>query len=449
MFSIIDIETTGLSPKREKITEIAIFVHDGEKVVDEFTTLINPEVDIPYRITQITGINNKMVQGSPRFYEVAKHIVEMTEGTTFVGHNVHFDYNFVRKEFRELGYDYQRKKICTAKLSRKLLPGRRSYALGKLCHELGIENPHRHRAFGDAAATTRLFEILLKVEKNIEAISLNDLNTNLDREFIRKLPHEPGVYYFYDAEGNLIYVGKSKNIHDRVMSHLTNNSSKRAIEMRNMISDIHFEKTGNELVALLLESNEIKKHLPRFNRAQRRTGSQWGLFYHKDKEGYLQLKIAHNDRKELPLTTFNSIQSAKRHLFTLVEAFSLCQKLCGLFDTKGACFHYNIKQCYGACVGKESPEAYNERVLQAIEPYRFEESNFMVVGKGRNDSEKSVVLVEKGTYRGFGFFDTVFDQNLNHEDLKNCIQSFPDNRDIQQILRSYLKQNGSSQLIAF
>ena len=133
MYSIVDIETTGLSPKKEKITEIAIFVHDGEKVVDEFTTLLNPEVDIPYRITQLTGISNKMVQEAPKFYEVARKIVEMTEGTTIVGHNVNFDYNFIRKEFREFGYDYQRKKICTARLSRKLLPGRRSYSLGKLC----------------------------------------------------------------------------------------------------------------------------------------------------------------------------------------------------------------------------------------------------------------------------------------------------------------------------
>ena len=176
MFSIIDIETTGLSPKKEKITEIAIYIHDGKKIVDEFSTLINLEVEIPYRITQLTGINNKMVNDAPKFYEVAKQIIEITQDTIFVGHNVHFDYNFVRKEFRELGYDYQRKKICTAKLSRKLLPGRRSYSLGKLCKELGIENSHRHRAFGDAAATVKLFEILLKVEKNLQELTLNGLN---------------------------------------------------------------------------------------------------------------------------------------------------------------------------------------------------------------------------------------------------------------------------------
>lgn len=447
MYSIIDIETTGLSPKNEKITEIAIFVHDGDKVVDEFTTLINPEIDIPYRITQLTGINNKMVKESPKFYEVAKRIVEMTEGTIFVGHNVHFDYNFIRKEFREFGYDYQRKKICTARLSRKLLPGRRSYSLGKLCSELGIENSHRHRAFGDAAATVKLFEILLKVEKNIQDISMRELNTSLDPALLRKLPREAGVYYFYDDKGELIYVGKSKNIHDRVMSHLSNNSSKRAIEMRSRITDIGYELTGNELVALLLESNEIKERTPHYNRAQRRKTFLWGLYLTEDNEGYMRLSIEQNKTDRLPLTTFSSSMSAKSHLFMLTEAFRLCQKLCGLFDTKGACFHYNLRQCKGACVGLEPPEDYNERVLQATEPYRFDRKNFLLIDKGRTDSEKAVVGMENGKYMGFGYIDFELNGELATDDLRSCIKKYPDNRDVQQIIRAYVKRNKSVRII--
>jgi len=449
LYSIIDIETTGLSPNREKITEIAIYIHDGEKVVDEFTTLLNPEIEIPYRITQLTGINNKMVQESPKFYEVAKRIVEMTEGTTFVGHNVNFDYNFIRKEFRELGYDYQRKKICTCRLSRKLLPGRRSYSLGKLCPELGIENPQRHRAFGDAKATLRLFEILLKVEKNVEEISLHGLNTNLDPNLIKNLPQEPGVYYFYNDSSSIIYIGKSINIKDRVLSHLTNNTSRRAIDMRNEISDIGYELTGNELVALLLESNEIKQHLPKFNRAQRRSGIACGLYYYKDENDYLRLKIDKNNQENIPLTTFTSVLSAKSHLFILAEAFNLCQKLCGLFDTKGACFHYNIHKCNGACVGKESPELYNNRVLQAIEPYRFEEQNFMVIDKGRSTREKSVICVENGKYLGHGFIDVEYNENITTALLKECIQTYPDHRDVQQILKSYVKRNKVERIITW
>jgi DNA polymerase III subunit epsilon len=449
MYSIIDIETTGLSPNREKITEIAIYVHDGENVMDEFSTLINPEVDIPYRITQLTGINNKMVREAPKFYEIAKRIVEMTEDTVFVAHNVNFDYNFVRKEFRELGYDYQRKMMCTAKLSRKLLPGRKSYSLGKLCQELGIDNPSRHRAFGDAKATLRLFEILLKVEKNIEEISLHGLNTNLDRKIINKLPNEPGVYYFYNNLGNIIYIGKSINIHERVLSHLTNNGSKRAIEMRNEIADIGFERTGNELVALLLESNAIKKHTPRYNKAQRRTGFACGLYYFKDEDGYLRLKIDKNDQDQIPLTSFTSIISAKSHLFMLTEAFNLCQKLCGLFDTKGACFQYNIHQCKGACIGKEPPQSYNSRVLQAIEPYRFDAQNYILIDKGRSGGEKSVIYVENGKYLGHGFIDFEYNGTLSTEILKECIVPYPDTRDIQQILKSHIKRNKVERIISW
>jgi DNA polymerase-3 subunit epsilon len=449
MYAVLDIETTGLSPRNEKITEIAIFVHDGEEVVDEFSTLINPEIDIPYRITQLTGINNKMVKDSPKFFEVAKRIVEMTEGAIIVGHNVHFDYNFIRKEFREFGYDYQRKKICTARLSRKLLPGRRSYALGKLCKELGIENLHRHRAFGDAGATVKLFEILMRVEKNIQDISMRELNTNLDPALLRKLPREAGVYYFYNDKGELIYVGKSKNIHDRVMSHLSNNSSKRAIEMRNNIADIGYELTGNELVALLLESNEIKEQTPHYNRAQRRKTYLWGLYLSKDDQGYLRLSIEQNKADKLPLTTFASGMSAKSHLFMLTEAFSLCQKLCGLFDTKGACFHYNLKQCHGACIGQEPPEEYNERVMQATEPYRFDRKNFLLIDKGRTDSEKAVVGMENGKYIGFGYIDFDMNGELSTSDLKACLKKYPDNRDVQQIIRAYVKRNKSVRIVDF
>lgn len=449
MYSIVDIETTGLSPKNEKITEIAIFVHDGEKVVDEFSTLINPEVTIPYRITQLTGINNRMVKESPKFYEVARRIIEMTEGTTFVGHNVHFDYNFIRKEFKEFGYDYQRKKICTARLSRKLLPGRRSYSLGKLCSELGIENLHRHRAFGDAAATVKLFEILLRVEQNIQDISMKSLNTNLDPKVIKNLPREAGVYYFYNDTEELIYVGKSKNIHDRVLSHLSNNTSKRAIEMRNRITSVGYERTGNELVALLLESNEIKERTPHYNRAQRRKSFLWGLYLSEDENGYMRLSIEQNKSEKLPLTTFNSSMSAKSHLFMLTEAFNLCQKLCGLFDTKGACFHYNLKQCKGACIGIEPSKEYNQRVLQATEPYRFDRKNFLIIDKGRSDGEKSVVGMKNGKYLGFGYIDFEMNGELNVEDLKACIKKYPDNRDVQQIIRGFVKRNKSVRIVEF
>ena len=162
MFTIIDIETTGNSPKFGKITEFALYQYNGQKITKQYSTLINPEMDIPFYITQLTGINNQMVQNAPKFYEVAKTIVELTAGRTFVAHNVNFDYNFLKQEFARLEYTFNRKTICTVKLARKLLPGHASYSLGRLCSDLGIEIKERHRAAGDAFATVKLFEILLK-----------------------------------------------------------------------------------------------------------------------------------------------------------------------------------------------------------------------------------------------------------------------------------------------
>ena len=164
MFSIIDIETTGQSYKNGKITEIAIYQHNGQEVTDSYSTLINPEMDIPFFITDLTGIDNEMVRTAPKFYQVAKKIIEMTMGRTFVAHNASFDYKFIKEEYARLGYDYHRKTMCTVKLSRKLLPGHPSYSLGKLCADLGIEINGRHRAAGDALATAKLFDIL--VERN-------------------------------------------------------------------------------------------------------------------------------------------------------------------------------------------------------------------------------------------------------------------------------------------
>lgn len=167
MFTIIDIETTGHSYKNGKITEIALYQHNGQELTDSFSTLINPEMDIPYFITELTGIDNDMVKDAPRFCEIAKTIVEMTEGRTFVAHNVSFDYKFIKEEFSRLGYNYDRKTMCTIKLSRKLLPGHKSYSLGKLCSDIGIEINGRHRAEGDALATVKLFEILLRKNESV------------------------------------------------------------------------------------------------------------------------------------------------------------------------------------------------------------------------------------------------------------------------------------------
>lgn len=448
MYAIIDVETTGLSPKSEKITEIAIYIHDGDKIIDEFSSLINPERKIPFQITKLTGINNKMVQDAPKFYEIAKRIVEITDKKIIVGHHVSFDYNFIRSEFKSFGYDYKRKTLCTVKLARKLIPGRISYGLGRLCKDLDIINPSRHRAQGDALATSKLFELLLSIDSKAAEESLKGYNSNLNKSIIKDLPTKAGVYYFYNSKQELIYVGKSKNIHDRVLSHLSNNLTRKAIEMRDAIADVKYEITGSELIALLLESHEIKFNKPIFNRAQRRTLFNYGLYKFKDEKGYLRLNIIKLIDGAIPLTSYTSKEEAKLHVFSLIEEYQLCQKLCALYETDGACFHYQIHQCLGACIEEENPTDYNKRVKKAIHNYQYKHDSFFIIDQGREDDEKSLVKIEKGKYLGFGYFSVNAEQ-IDANKLNDYIKTYQDNKDVQQIIRSHLRRNSVEAILKF
>ncbi len=444
MYTIIDIETTGVNHQRDKITEIAVYVHDGSKVIDEFTTLINPERSIPHYITQMTGISDAMVAKAPRFFEVARKIVELTEGRVFVAHNAPFDYRFIQSEFKQLGYEFERETICTVRLSRKLIPGKSSYSLGNLCNDLGIRITDRHRAAGDALATVKLLELLLSVNKSSDSDALSvipnkkGLHPNLNLSILSKIPEDTGVYYLYDDRGVLIYVGKSVNIRHRIQQHLGTAKTVRAGEMRSRIADISYEITGSELIALLVETEEIKKSKPVFNRAGRRSGNQIGLFTYENGDGYICLMVKRmNSTDGMPLTTFTNADESRMFLDRLMEKYDLCQTLCNLYTSGGACFHYEIKKCFGACIGEEPADTYNTRAQKAIDSIGLSTKSFLLFDKGRNNTEKSVVKVVNGKLIGYGFFDpNSVDGNISL--LDDLLIACSDNRDAQQIIRSFL-----------
>lgn len=470
MYAIIDIETTGGQPAQDKITEIAIFIHDGKKIVDKYATLINPQRPIPYFISNLTGITDEMVQDAPKFYEVAKEIVEFTEGKVFVAHNVRFDYSFMKKEFADLGYTFQRKTLCTVRLSRSLLPGLPSYSLGKLCKSIDIDLKQRHRAIGDAEATAVLFDKLLKINRPVVDGNLNmaadnttlvlkeEIKTSLLPPAIRKeqvdaLPMVPGVYYFHNEAGEVIYVGKSINIKKRIIQHFNiDYKSRKSLDFKNSIADITYEVMGNELVALLFESAEIKRMKPQYNRQQRRSIFNTGIFVYEDGNGYKRLSFGSVNKADnvslTPIIALSNQFKAKGFLYHKVGKYNLCQKLCDLYKTNGACFDYQVHQCNGACIGQESPEEYNKRVDTAIESFTFEHHNFAIVGKGREPGEKSVVVVEHGTYLGFGFVDETFSA-LSLDDFKGAIKRYNDNKDVQQIIRGHMRSKHKDKVIVF
>jgi DNA polymerase-3 subunit epsilon len=396
-----------------------------------------------------------MVADAPKFYEIAGDLVRITENTTFVAHNVSFDYNFIRNEFKNLGYNFNREKLCTVRMSRKFFPGKKSYSLGNICNEHGIKIEDRHRASGDAIATTRLLELILKSNGKAKPLSLYTVNENaikglektINHELLSRLPEETGVYYFHNLRNEVIYTGKSKNIKQRVISHLSN-QTKKALEMKSELNDITFEITGSELVALLKESDEIKKIKPKYNRSQRRTIMSYGIFPFCDDHGYLNLEIKKITVSDEPVISFSSLTETRKQLYRYIEEFQLCQQLCGLYKSDHGCFQFQIGQCKGACVGKESSDEYNRRVRKLIEKLKYVHNNVILIDRGRSDSEKSVVVVENGKYLGYGYIDETMNCN-SVEEIKENICLMNDNKDIRQILNLYIRNKMTEKVIVF
>ena len=448
MYAIIDIETTGGSAVYERITEIAVFIYDGEKVVDQFTSLVNPGRPIPYYITKLTGISDHMVENAPAFEQLASKIDEITRGCFFVAHNVSFDYNFVKEEFRRIGIKYERRTLCTVRLSRKLIPGKRSYSLGNLCQEIGINVKDRHRASGDAQATVKLFALLLTVDPSLANQVVQKLPNEMPQQLLDRLPESTGIYYFYDENNDLIYIGKSINIREKVLSHFYHRSGKKAQEMKMKIHNIDFELTGSDLVAQLKEADEIKQNKPIYNKSQRQTATMYGIGSAMDENGCQSLKVIKNATDHIPHASFSSKAIAQQELETLTEKYFLCRKINGLYETTGACLQHGLGICLGACIGKEEPDSYNRRTREAVKQFEYIHQNMIILDKGRTMNEKSVVFIENGQYLGFGFIDlTYFDGSM--DEFRDCIKVHADNRDIQKIINGYLSKNKVEQVIKF
>ena len=453
MYAILDIETTGGKYNEEGITEIAIYRFDGHKVVDQFISLINPEQPIQPFVIGLTGINNDMLRSAPKFYEVAKRIVEITEGCIVVAHNAKFDHRILSLEFRRLGYEFDRKTLCTVELSQKLIPGQLSYSLGKLVRALGIPLSDRHRATGDALATVQLFKMLLvkDIDKNILKEHVRtEPNLLLDTRLIQildGLPSITGVYYLHNEEGEIIYIGKSRNIRKRVNQHFTTDYHKSR-QVQKEIASVSFEATGNELIALLKENEEIKHNKPKFNKAITKSIFNYALYQFIDENGYINLKIGRADKRRENITTFNGLQQANTVLQHIIETYRLCQSLTGLHSGNGSCFSYSIKSCNGACIEAETAEEYNERVREMIASYSLSDQNMLVIDRGREIGEKSALLVEEGEFKGIGYFN--LNHQLNNIDIvRSIITPMKNDLDARHIIQSYLRKNKKLKIIQF
>jgi DNA polymerase-3 subunit epsilon len=442
MYAIVDIETTGGHANANGITEVAICIHDGKKVTQRYSTLVNPNRDIPIYIQALTGISNEMVSDAPRFEDVAADIYHLLHGKIFVAHNVNFDFSFIRYHLAAAGYDLQCNKLCTVRLGRKILPGMPSYSLGKLCRHLGIENESRHRAAGDAEATAILFSILLQNDTGNhiwEALKQRSkeqvLPSNLPKDDIDLLPHSPGVYYFHNEKGKVIYVGKAQNIKKRVCSHFTGNNP--GLQRQEFLRNIHhvtYQNCGTELIAFVLEAIEIKRLWPKYNRSLKRFEHAYGLYAFEDQNGYLRLAVDKRRKLTTPLYTCNSLLDGRNLLNRLIDEFELCPKLCFVQTNNEPCT--GVKQHICACEGIETTEDYNRKVNLAIDELKKALPTFAIRDEGRKTDEHSCILIEKGQFYGMGYISHYFDAD-NLEQLKNYLTPYPGNDYIRNMVSNY------------
>lgn len=453
MYSIIDIETTGGHAQHHCITEVAIINFDGEEITREFSTLVQPDTPIPNFITHFTGITNEMVAQAPRWDEVMDMIDEITRNRILIAHNAHFDYSFLKSAFLQSGKSFLRKTLCTLRLTRQLFPGLPSYSLDKLCRHFKINPLPEHRAAPDAWAALHLFKLLRNQDyQGIIQSSLKKksneytLPPHLLQQTIQSLPANAGVYYFLDKHQQVLYVGKAKSIHTRVLQHFTSNSSTRSrTRLMNSIHDIRYECCGNELLAMLMESAEIKKHFPPFNVSQKISDTNFGIYCYEDGRGYLRFAVKKLRKNDQPLISFSALQEARTFLHEKVHEFHLCPKLCSLQSSVAACFDVEAGKCDGACTGKIPADEYNGRVNEALHGMKADSITCAIIGNGRNEDESSVVIIENGKYLGYGFAaKTVSDGSF--QSLKEIVQPQRDNREVQMIIRSYLRTHSDYRL---
>lgn len=385
----LDTETTGGSLRTDRVIEIGMLRVENGKLVKKFNSLINPQRYVPPEIEMLTGISGAMVDTAPTFFELKDQILEMMEDAVFVAHNARFDYGFIKTEFKRLGINFSAKHLCTVKLSRNLYPQFDHHNLSILIERHGFTIENRHRAFDDAEVLWKFYQ-KIQTEFSAELIeaAVNkaqkrpSIPTGLSGDDLDALPENPGVYIFYGESGIPLYVGKSVNIRDRVLSHFAaDHTSSLELKITQQIKSIETIQTEGELGALLKEAYLVKKLQPLYNRRLRQKNKLLVLKYSENEQGYFNCSFGiqdHIDPQEIDkiIGVFRSKKSLQEFLFSIAKEHNLCEKLLGVDKTSSSCFGYRLGRCKGACSNKEKPLFYNFRFMEIIGKMKFKKWPF-------------------------------------------------------------------------
>jgi DNA polymerase-3 subunit epsilon len=436
LYAIVDVESTGGKFNEEGITEVAIYRFDGHEIVDQFASLVNPERPIDAYVTKLTGINNKMLVRAPKFFEVAKRIIEITKDAVLVAHNADFDLRMLQMEFERLGYDFNISTLCTVELSQKLLLDAPSYSLGKLVRSLGIPISNRHRATGDALATVELFRLLLNkdLDKSIMQASLKrkerlKLAPNL-KTLLDTIPSVLGVYFIYDNNDRIIFVGKGKNIKTQINRHFTK-STRIDKQLRKEIQEVTFDKTGNELIAAIKEHEAITSIEPKLNRKRRKRLYNHAINISLNKSGFLCLNIVRAQSDQSYALTFSSRKAATTFVEKLAEKEDICAS------------HSTIDMECSSCASSltdlhQDRENYNRHINEVISKYSFVEKSLIVSGKGRTATEKGVLYFSNGVLQGYAFTNLQI-QIVDRQILNQIIIPIEQKADGRHLVEQYIR----------
>lgn len=439
----VDIETTGGSYRNSRVLEVAVIRFEDGEVVQEFSSLINPQTYIPPMITDLTGITSSDVAGAPVFADIADQLADIMEGAVFVAHNVRFDYSFLKNEFLLVGRSFSPRLLCTVRLSRRLYAQHQGHSLQKLITRHSIPVEDRHRALEDAKAIL-YFSQLAFSEHGIDTftaaiqhqLASQTLPPNLVSEELDAVENVAGVYIFRDDDNQPIYIGKSISLKKRIMSHFQDSTPKE-LKISQHVHHIETIPTGSELSALLLESKLIKEMKPLYNQMLRRVSLYTMVLKKTTPDGYATLamssgKVTNNTDISTVYGVFKNRLQAKKKIDELTRTFQLCPKLMGLEKAKGACFHYALGQCKGACMGQESTELYNRRFEVALEQTKLSEWAY--------DGAISVPVNERGERV---IIKNWMIQGFTDEDGVPMIHDAAPNFDLDEyrIIRRFIKEN--------
>ena len=448
MYAIVDIETTGGNASTGSITEIAIVITDGKEIMHTYCNLVNPLQPIPIFIEKLTGISDAMVKNAPVFGQIAHEVFELLQHKTFVAHNVNFDFSFVAHQLSQHGLALQSRKLCTVRLSRKIIQELPSYSLGNLCRSLNIPIKQRHRAMGDAHATALLFHHLMENDKHKHIQQMLKkgskdayLPIHLNNDDLDKMPNTPGVYYFHDGKGKVLYVGKAKRLQKRVISHFSNNStSKRKQELIRLVQKISYKEYGNEVMMSVMESIEIKRIWPRFNRSQKKFEPQFGICSYMDQRGVMRLGVVKKKKNIITHHSFPLQIDGLRMMHKLAKEFSLCPKMCFLQDEKIECVGREEQFCEGVCEESEDVLAYNLKVSKAIHSLKDYQYSLAIFGQGRNEKEYSCVMLDKNDFLAVGFVP-IYAMQWKKDKLKRNLEPAAVNAFIRSLVLSAAESN--------